>query len=166
VVVKLSVLPGTGETDPKGFEKVTLGTTPATLAIIWFPPRRATAAAARRALLRAGSDRESDASHNTPYPAGAAWIGSTAFTTEFWYTTPNLELKKVTCVAVARIKTAVSRALNKAWIAKTLKITPRLVKNSTFFPVYDDPNPPHHLPLSISHGTDDSVWRLGEAPGV
>ena len=27
-------------------------------------------------------------------------------------------------------------------------------------------NPPHHLPLTISHGTDDSVWRLGEAPGV
>ena len=102
MVVKLSVLPGTGETDPKGFEKVTLGTTPATLAIIRFPARRATAAAARRgaarrALLRAGSDGESDASHNTPYPAGAAWIGSAAFTTEVWYTTPNLELKKVTC---------------------------------------------------------------------
>jgi hypothetical protein len=31
---KLSVLPGTGETDPEGFERMTLGTTPASLAII------------------------------------------------------------------------------------------------------------------------------------
>ena len=31
---KLSVLPGTGETDPEGFERVTLGTTLASLVII------------------------------------------------------------------------------------------------------------------------------------
>ena len=31
---KLTVLPGTGETDPMGFEKVTSGATPATLVII------------------------------------------------------------------------------------------------------------------------------------
>ncbi len=31
---KLSVLPGTGETDPEGFERVALGTTPASLVII------------------------------------------------------------------------------------------------------------------------------------
>ncbi len=91
---KFSILPGTAESNAQEFESVTLDTLPASTVLIGcqLVVRRR-----RRVVLRPFTFLQL-ASPLPPSSNRCDGVGHFSnFTTGFYYTAPNLELKKVTC---------------------------------------------------------------------